>query len=295
MTPQSTTGDHEVPNWRDRLIQAAYDPGSIAGPRLGPSWASLHPAYREVEETLWDWIARASTQVILEHAKIGNLHSLAHQATADALRWAESSPHGDLLLNADRAALIATGAALDILAPHLVDLDSPETAQLALIRALEFESELLREGIRMSLQRESSARNWEQFAKEWKRQACGSQASWAQLNASLTRKHHQIQQVLKLCDTYTQTDPEQLAKAVRYLLTDLGQGTAAAAENPVAVPPPVMSDDTQIPQTPRDRLTYLLTRHAELAAAGTEQATEQAQVVAAQILWLYDRRRGATP
>ena len=49
---------------RDRLRQASFDPGSIVGGKLGPSWPADHPAHREQEETVWEWVARATYAVV---------------------------------------------------------------------------------------------------------------------------------------------------------------------------------------------------------------------------------------
>ena len=49
---------------RDRLRQASFDPGSIVGGKLGPSWPTDHPAHREQEETVWEWVARATYAVV---------------------------------------------------------------------------------------------------------------------------------------------------------------------------------------------------------------------------------------
>jgi hypothetical protein len=49
---------------KDKLRQASFDPGSIVGGKLGPSWPADHPAHREQEETVWEWVARATYAVV---------------------------------------------------------------------------------------------------------------------------------------------------------------------------------------------------------------------------------------
>lgn len=48
---------------RDRFCQALYDPGSVVGRRLGPTWGVGQPGYAHDQETLWDWQLRAVLQV----------------------------------------------------------------------------------------------------------------------------------------------------------------------------------------------------------------------------------------
>jgi len=79
---------------KDKLRQAVFDPGSVVGRRLGPSWGQGQPGYSEQQETVWDWVARAVYATIRP----------------------EPLPHGDipqvLVINGDRADLVGTAGEL---------------------------------------------------------------------------------------------------------------------------------------------------------------------------------------
>lgn len=52
---------------RDRITQAVYDPGSVVGRRLGPSWGEGNPGYSPEPENLWDWVVRAVLHTVGHH------------------------------------------------------------------------------------------------------------------------------------------------------------------------------------------------------------------------------------
>lgn len=49
---------------RKRLRLAIHDPGAVVGKKLGPSWPKSDPAFRDVEESVSDWIHRAVLSVV---------------------------------------------------------------------------------------------------------------------------------------------------------------------------------------------------------------------------------------
>lgn len=92
-----------VPTWargatriyaiQDQLHQAVYDPGSIAGRRLSPSWGEGQPGYADEQESLWDWAVRALLCVLQPDAQAD-----PPRVTVYDTDWAHvTAPNGDLL------------------------------------------------------------------------------------------------------------------------------------------------------------------------------------------------------
>jgi hypothetical protein len=48
----------------DLLARAIADPGSVVGPRLGPSWGEGNPGYSPNQETITRWGVRAVLKIL---------------------------------------------------------------------------------------------------------------------------------------------------------------------------------------------------------------------------------------